>query len=67
MVGIPKIRESIIKTLMYKTCFSVKMPSFCTFFLYYVVEISANHFMYCVGHVVRFLNQFLMLPKIIMG
>ena len=67
MVGRPKIRESIIKTLMYKTCFSVKMPNVCTFILYYVVEMSAKHYMYCVGHVVRFLTQFLKLPEVIMG
>ena len=37
-----------------KTCFSPKMPSFCTTYLYHVAEMSDKEYLHCVGHVLRF-------------
>ena len=39
-----------------QTCFFLKMPNFCTVFLYYVVEMSEKENPNCVGHVLRFSN-----------
>ena len=40
-----------------KTCFSLKMPKFCTTFLYYVAEMSEKEYLHCVGHVHRFVKH----------
>ena len=37
-----------------KTCFFLKMPKFCSTFLYYVAEMSEEEYLHCIAHVFRF-------------
>ena len=50
-----------------KPCFSLKMPNFCTFFLYSVVEMSDGGLSALCRACPQAFETYLMLPQLIIG